>query len=518
MSVDYGKQGYEGPDWQIDVDPGRDRAEGDYDIIVIGSGMGGLACAALLSKWGYRTLVLEHHYLVGGYYSSFERSGFRFNAGAMEITGLWDGGPFDLFLRELGLRVEDYFSTNSYNYRLGEWQIEPFDGVEGLMEQLARQFPDEAKGIASFFADAQRAHEEWFVDGRLYGSPLPPELIAQAFGEERFREDRSRRGHYYDWLGKSWGRKLDEHFDGDGIKNLLDFLLNHLRIDPHKTPAEVALRSIAFLLYGSFYPKGGAQKLSDAARDAIRNQGGTVLLRRKADEILTAEGRVTGVRAGDDLFRCDIVVSNSCIKNTILDLVDPASLPSGYQSSVEEIEMQTACFLVFLGVDMDLSDHPTMTQVLDVEKDEFFMLAINSNADASYAPGGQASITILDLAEYDDYPPRGTPEYQRKKEATAAHMVEQAGAVIPGLAQHIMVQDAATPRTLERYTLAPKGSAEGVFWSTEVARPWFKTPVEGLYQVGSSTYPGSGVELALMSGIICANDIDGWRVSGRWGG
>ena len=95
----------------------------------------------------------------------------------------------------------------------------------------------------------------------------------------------------------------------------------------------------------------------------------------------------------------------------------------------------------------------------------------------------------------------------------AARLIQQAEGVIPGLAQHIVVQDAATPRTLE-----PKGSGEGIFWSTEVARPWFKTPVEGLYLAGSSTYPGAGVELALMSGIICANDIDGWRGSQRWGG
>jgi all-trans-retinol 13,14-reductase len=506
------------PDWQIDARPGRATTEGDYDVIVIGSGMGGLACAAMLSKWGYRTLVLEHHSLVGGFYSSFSRSGFRFNVGAMEITGLWDGGPFDLFLKELGLPKEDYFSTNSYNYRLGEWRIEPFDDIGDLTAQLSSQFLGEADGITSFFADAQRAHEEWFLDGRLYGCPPPPQLIAQIFGEERLREDMARRKHYYDWHGKSWGQKLDEHFRGDGIKALLNFLVNHLQVDPYITPAEVALRSYAFLRYGSHYPKGGAQMLSDTLRDASQDKGGKVLLRHRAEEILAEGGRVTGVRAGAEAFRSDVVVSDSCVKNTILDLVDPTELPPGYLSAVEEIEMQEAYFQVFLGVDMDLRDYPTMTQVLDPESDEFFMVAINSNADPSYAPVGQASISIFGWADYDDFPPRGTPDYQLKKDERAAHMVAQAGRVIPGLADNIVVQDAATPRTLERYTLTPRGSGEGIRWSSEVPLPWFKTPVEGLYLVGSSTYPGAGLELALMSGIICANDIDGWRVNGRWGG
>ena len=506
------------PDWQISARPGRATTDGDYDVIVIGAGMGGLACAALLSKWGYRTLVLEHHKLVGGYYSSFSRSGFRFNVGAMEITGLWDGGPFDLFLKELGLKVEDYFSTNSYNYRLGEWRIEPFDDLGDLTEQLSNQFPGEADGIASFFADALTAHQEWFLDGRVYGCPLPPALIARTLGEERYQEDMARRRRYYDWHGKSWGEKLDEHFRGDGIKSLLDFLLNHLQVDPHLTPAEVALRTFAFMRYGSYYPKGGAQALSDRMRDAIRDQGGKVLTCHKAEEVLTQGARVTGVRAGGEVYRSDVVVSNSCVKNTILDLVDPSVLPRDYVSSVQEIEMQEAYFLVFLGVDMDLRDYPTMTQVLDLENDEFFMVAINSNADASYAPAGQASISIFSWADYDDFPPRGTPEYQLKKEARAKQMVGQASDVIPGLADHIVVQDAATPRTLERYTLTPRGSGEGIRWSTEAPLPWFKTPVEGLYLAGCSTYPGAGAELALMSGIICANDIDGWQVNRRWGG
>ena len=96
--------GFEISDWQVDVDPTRELAENEFDVIVIGSGIGGLACAALLSKRGYRTLVLEHHSLVGGYYGSFNRSGFLFNTGAMEITGLWEGGCGDGHLRVVAAR------------------------------------------------------------------------------------------------------------------------------------------------------------------------------------------------------------------------------------------------------------------------------------------------------------------------------------------------------------------------------------------------------------------------------
>ena len=125
----FASTGYELSDWQVDVDPTRELAEDEFDVIVIGSGIGGLACAALLSKRGYRTLVLEHHSQVGGYYGSFDRSGFIFNTGAMEITGLWENGPFDLFLKDLGLIKDDFFVRNSYNYKLGGKEIKAFDGV-----------------------------------------------------------------------------------------------------------------------------------------------------------------------------------------------------------------------------------------------------------------------------------------------------------------------------------------------------------------------------------------------------
>jgi all-trans-retinol 13,14-reductase len=83
------------------------------------------------------------------------------------------------------------------------------------------------------------------------------------------------------------------------------------------------------------------------------------------------------------------------------------------------------------------------------------------------------------------------------------------------LKEKIIVRTAATPRTYERYTLAPEGSCEGLFWSTEVKRLYFKTPVHGLYLAGSSAYPGAGLEQSLMTGIICANDIDGWKGRSR---
>ena len=80
-----------------------------FDVIVVGAGIGGLICGALLSKRGYKVLILEQHYQIGGYCSSFSRRGFIFNTGVENISGLWDKGPATYLLRELGLKREGLF-------------------------------------------------------------------------------------------------------------------------------------------------------------------------------------------------------------------------------------------------------------------------------------------------------------------------------------------------------------------------------------------------------------------------
>jgi len=171
--------------------------------------------------------------------------------------------------------------------------------------------------------------------------------------------------------------------------------------------------------------------------------------------------------------------------------------------------MSPSAFMVFLGVDMDLSSYPTLI----IDLNEELHITINSNADPALAPKGKASITIATSANYHDFPERGTKEYFEKKRALAEELIKRAERVIPGLSRHIIIQDAATPKTFERYTLIPEGAIYSFNQSIETKRPYFKTPIKGLYLVGASTFPGGGIEATVISGIICANDICNWKHS-----
>jgi Phytoene dehydrogenase and related proteins len=495
-------------DWSVDVDPRRPKGEDEYDVIIVGSGIGGLTCGALLSKRGYKVLVLEQHYLVGGYCSSFSRKNFVFNTGVANVSGLWEKGPVNYLLRELGLRKDDFFIRNRMRFIFRGRAVD-FDGLEEFMETLSNMFPEEREKIRAFFHEAVKAYEECYRETEYYGIPLPAELIAKVLGAKKLLDYPREHPHFYDWMNKTYREKLDEYFTNENLKSLLGALLGYLGTRPEETPASSALTAVvSYYLHGGYFPKGGAQRFSDALKAFIESHGGKVLTMHKVDKILIENGTVKGVMSRGKVFRSNVVVSNVNAKMTFLELVGEENLDRGFVEYIKSLKMSPSVFMVFLGVDMDLSGYPTIIEDLD----DRLSIVINSNADPSLAPKGAASITILTGANYHDFPERATKEYLAVKKRLAEILIWKAERIIPNLSKHIVVQDAATPRTFERYTSMPEGAIYSFDQSINTKRPYFKTPIKSLYLVGASTFPGGGIEAAVISGIICANDIYKWKL------
>jgi all-trans-retinol 13,14-reductase len=495
-------------DWLVEVNPRKPRGEGEYDVIIVGAGVGGLTCGALLSKNGYKILVLEQHYQVGGYCSSFRRRGFVFNTGVEDVSGLWERGPLTYLLGELGLEKNDLFVRNTRRIIFKGRVIDVPNDLSKLVELLAGMFPEEKENIVAFFDEARIAYEECYRDAHLYGAPLPAELIVKVCGERKLLDYPKEHPHFYDWMNKTLKQKLDEYFENEDLKTLLCALIGYVGSKPDKVLAASALTtSISYFLHGGYYPRGGAQNFAEVLRRFIEDHGGKVLLKHRVDAILVEDGKVAGVRCGDKIFKAPVVVANANAREVFLELVGEERLDRGFVEYVKSLRMSPSAFMVFLGVDMDLSSYPTII----IDLDEELHIVVNSNADSSLAPKGKASVTITTFANYHDFPERGTEEYVKKKKARAEELIKKAEKVIPELSKHIVVQDAATPKTLERYTSMPEGAIYSFDQSIETKKPYFKTPIKGLYLVGASTFPGGGVEGAVISGIICANDIMGWN-------
>jgi all-trans-retinol 13,14-reductase len=370
-------------------------------------------------------------------------------------------------------------------------------------------FPDEEGNIRAFFDEAKKAYEECYMETEVYGVPLPAELIVKVFGERKLLNYPKEHPHLYKLMNSNFKEKLDEYFENEDLKEFLCALLGYIGTKPDKTPANIALTAcISYYIHGGYFPRGGAQKFAESLKNFILNHGGNVLVNHKVDRILVENGEVVGVRVGEKVFKAPIVVSNANAKTTFLELIEKSHLREEFIEYINGLKMSPSCFMVFLGVDMDLSKYPTLIKNID----EGYDIVINSNADPSLAPQGKASITILTLANYQDFPERGTDEYIRKKQEYSEALIRKAEKVIPDLSKHIVVKDAATPKTFERYTSMPQGAIYSFDQSIGIKRPYFKTPIKGLYLVGASTFPGGGIEAVTISGIICAHDICNWKI------
>lgn len=161
--------------------------------------------------------------------------------------------------------------------------------------------------------------------------------------------------------------------------------------------------SVSYLLYGGYYPRGGARNFVETPRGFIEAHGGRVLLRHRVDRTLVKGGRVVGVRCWNRVFKAPAVVANVNARKVFLELVGEEHLDREFVKYVKSLRMPPSAFMVFLGVDVDLSSYPTIV----VDLDEGIHIVVNSNADPNLAPKGRASVTITTFASYRGFPGEG---------------------------------------------------------------------------------------------------------------
>ncbi|MBC7326463.1 MAG: NAD(P)/FAD-dependent oxidoreductase [Moorella sp. (in: Bacteria)] len=488
---------------------------GDYDVIIVGAGIGGLSCGALLARRGLRVLVIEQHHKIGGYCTSFQRKGFVFDGGVEAISGLGEKGPVRCLFRELGLDPEEFFIRTREEYIIGDRRLKIPERAEDLVELLKREFPDEEQNIPRFFREAEKVYREIYQDvAENGGTPLPPPLLYRVRGPQALLDYPKNHPHHYQWMQKSFQEVLDTYFQNRELKAFLSVLTAYLGAGAKDLNADAMAIIFGYYFDGGYYPRGGSQRLADTLAGVIGRHGGEIRTGCLVEQILLENGAVYGVAAGGKEYRSRIVVSNANAKNTFFSLVGKEHLPDWFTAYLGTLKESVSAFMVYLGVEMNLAGYSPLLKVI---KDEGGVgIVISSNLDPSLAPPGKASVHLITLlpAGADDWPGE-EEEYRQKKKEFAEKLISLAEQAIPGLSRHVAVTDAATPRTFARYSLNPKGCIYGFEQSRHAPpRPYFKTPVKGLYLAGASTFPGGGIEAVVISGIIAANDITGWRLSG----
>jgi len=488
-----------------------------YDVIVIGSGMGGLTASAFLAKKGLKTLLLEKEDQVGGYVVSFKRRGCTFDATGAFVGGCHEGGEFYKILQEIGVQQEIEFIPVHHvqNIYPGfEVHLQP-GGYHSYTEALFDLFPKEEKGLKTYLSMVKRIGEE--IESYSEITTLQ-RIFFPFYFRNLVRFHRS-----------SHKAILDNLFQGEEIKMALHSL------PVTEPPSKLSFLFLAVminkaLIEGVFYPKGGMGKISEAMANALLRSGGEIRLQAEVDQILTRNGRVEGVQTkGGERYQAPTVISN--INPNLSAKMLPVELRGRFAKKWSRLEYSLSCFVLYLATDLDLramglpyftylrflSDLEEEDGILrkgEIPQNPTLMVSIPTMLDPSLAPPGQHILSVLVNVPYHYRGKWGGGEfenYRRIKEDFSQRILHQLESkLVPGLRNHLLFYEAATPLTLERYTGNELGAMYGLASTPQQVgnlRPPHQTPIPGLFQVGHYTRPSHGIVGASLSGFIAGRII-----------
>lgn len=480
--------------------------------MVLGAGIGGLSAAAALAARGLKVLVVEAHDRPGGYCSSWLRKvpgrdgvvgRYVFDAGVQDFSGLGPRGPLRRLLGALGAERRMDWRRVRHRYVQDGLCLDVPDDPAELVARLQALFPHEAPGIAGFFAEMAGVYTDLYADvDDTGGVPMPPATL------EAMQAWTARRPHAWRWMHRPYAEMLGEHLTDSRLKALLTTISEYVTDRPDLLAVREMAPLYGYYLEGGWYPAGGSQQLADVLCAMIREHGGEVRLRTRAERILAEDGRASGIVTADStVHRAPLVLANSDVVGTLTRMVDPAVLPRRYAQRVRDLKRGPTAVLVSLAVE-GIPHIPA--RVFVSAGDLHFGIGNPSAIDGSLAPDGHAAITMLCLRpepEAAEWFSAGAAANRKRKEEFTARLLTAAECVIPGLRNRILYRQTASPTTFTRYALTDNGNIYGAArgqWC-----PPAKTPLPGLMLVGAGCQSGPGVEAVVISGVCAANLVTG---------
>ncbi len=493
------------------------------DVVVIGSGVGGLCCAAMLAKYGFQVTVCESHSIAGGAAHSFERDGYKFDSGPSLYSGL-SHSPSNNPLRQVLDAIEEDIEWVNYDVwgcRLPEGDFDAYVGADHFCEVLAK-------------LRGQNAVNQW---RKLQAEMKPLAEAVNAMPSVAMR---------FDWgagisLGKylpatlwhlpnilrltgSFSNIMDGIVRDKFVRNWLDllcFLLSGLPASG-TVAAEMAFMFAEWYKPGVKldYPVGGSGAIVDALVRGVTKRGGKLLYNAHVKEVLVENNRAVGVRLrnGKEIKATKAVVSNASIWDT-MPLLPQGALPKSFAAEREATPECESFMHLHLGIDAaglpdDLQCHYIIVNDWDKgvsAPQNVVVVSIPSVLDPSLAPTGKHTIHVYTPGNepYSIWQgmDRRSETYARQKQARAAIMWQGLERIIPDLRDRTEVSLVGTPLTHQRYLRRHHGSYGPAIQAGKALFPGSTTPLSGLLCCGDSTFPGIGIPAVAASGTIAANTI-----------
>lgn len=489
----------------------------DYDVIVIGSGIGGLVTATQLAAKGVQVLVLEGYLIPGGSAGYFEREGYRFDVGASMIFGFGTQGTTNLLTRALdavNVSLKTIPDPVQIHYHLPQGlEVKVHREYENFLQEIIQKFPHEKQGIRRFYDEC------WKVFNCLNTMELlsleEPRYLMRVF----FQHPAACLG-LLKYLPQNTGDIARRYINDPQLLKFIDMECYCWSVVPaEQTPMINAGMVFSDRHYGGInYPEGGVGQIALKLVEGLEKCGGEIQYKARVSEIILENGRAVGVKlANGQEYRGKRIVSNATRWDTFEKLLPPEQMPAKEKRWQKRYRKSPSFLSLHLGVKKEAlpaeteCHHILLEDWAEMEAEQgTIFVSIPTLLDPSLAPEGHHIIHTFTPSWIEQWQNLSPQDYEQKKEAAAARLIERLEAIFPNLSQGLDYQEVGTPRTHRRFL----GRQDGSYGPIPqfklpglLTMPFNRTSIPGLYCVGDSTFPGQGLNAVAFSGFACSHRV-----------
>ena len=508
--------------------------ENDYDAIVIGSGMGSLTSAALLSKEGKKVLILEKHYVAGGFTHVFKRKGYEWDVGIHYIGEVQN-------LNSPIRKMFDYITNSKLLWEdmgevydkiiIGDKKYDFVKGVENFKNKLISYFPEESEAISKYIKivfDCNKTMKKFYIEKAL------PTFVSSFFGYF-FRKK------YLKYASKTTYEIISSITDNKELIKVLTAQYGDYGLPPKQSSFAMHASVVKHYFKGGSFPIGGSSQIIKTIDPVIEKSGGKILVRAGVKKIIVKNNVAIGVMLedGKEIFS-KLIISGVGVINTFNHLIDrEITKKLGFDKCLKSVAPSAAHGCLYIGLKGDAkklklpkhnlwiypekTDHDSSVKnYLENQSNEFPLVYVSfpSAKDPSWDKRypDKSTIDIITLLPYEafekwdgtSWKKRGE-EYENIKEKIAKRLLECLFTQLPHLRDKIDYYELSSPLSTKNFTNYQKGELYGLDhtpkrFSQKFLRP--KTKIKGLYLTGQDIV-SAGIGGAIFSGLITTTAITG---------
>jgi len=494
----------------------------NFDVVIIGSGIGGLCCGGLLASRGKKVLICESHSKPGGVAHTFKRGGYTFESG----PSLWSGlesisntSPLGqiLYLLDEKIEVERY---KGWKVMVPEGEFDLEVGDLPFRKKIKELRGDEALNEWDSFIKAIRPLSR-IIDKMPLLTTSPDNLNLQEILRLsiKFLPEISHAINLRKGFGEITNKFLTDPFLNNWV-DLLSFLISGMSMNETNTAAMATLFNEWFKPDAYLeYPLGGSESVVNALVRGFKKNGGKLLLSSKVKNINFTRDTATGVTLeNNEKINSKFIVTNCDIWNK--QYLIPKHLISKFNSSEFNVEKCKSFLHIHLGFDAtNINDLPIHTIWVDNwERDitadrNIAVFSIPSVLDPSMSPNGKHVLHGYTPANepweiWENIKPN-SKEYKDLKVERCEVFMKPLRKIIPDIDKRIEIKMLGTPLTHQKFTNTYCGSYGPAISAKESLFPGYKTTFKNVLSCGASTFPGIGIPAVAASGAYATEAILG---------